>query len=208
MDSENTAIFDSKRTIALKLNTPEGAKTVRVRFPSDDEWTARQRRRKVIVKNLGRGMSETSVAGSEEIDAALIAKIRVEPEAPVEIDPFEATRIIEQLSQAEVDDVVSADAAFRVSTRVLGGTTTHLLKMPSAKDVIEYRRGFLRSVDLPYGKQEITVNLAAAGTLYMRLCEATEGYSGPVPIVHQAVAVKAAIDALDIAFQEDRDANF
>jgi hypothetical protein len=29
-----------------------------------------------------------------------------------------------------------------------------------------------------------------------------------VPIVHQAVAVKAAIDALDAEFAEDRDANF
>ncbi|HWR50309.1 MAG TPA: hypothetical protein VN428_04335, partial [Bryobacteraceae bacterium] len=194
--------------IALKLNTPEGAKTVRVRFPSDDEWTARQRRRKVIVKNLGRGMSETSVAGSEEIDAALVGKIRLEEENPVEVDPFEATRIIEQLSQAEVDDVVQAGGAFRVLTRVLGGTTTHVLKMPSAKNVIEYRRGFLRSVDLPYGKQEITVNLGVAGTLYDKLSEEIDGYAGQVPIVHKAVAVRAAIDALDMAFQEDRDANF
>ncbi len=208
MDSENTTVFDSKRTIALKLNTPDGVKTVRVRFPSDEEWTARQRRRKVIVKNLGRGMSETTVAGSEEIDAALVAKIRVEQESPVDIDPFEATRIVEQLSQAEVDDVVQAGGAFRVTTRVLGGATVHVLTMLSAKDVIEYRRGFLRSVDLPYGKQEITVNLGVAGALYERLCEATEGYAGAVPIVHKAVAVKAAIDALDMAFQEDRDANF
>jgi hypothetical protein len=32
-------------------------KTIRVRFPSDEEWAERQRRRKVIVKNLGRGMA-------------------------------------------------------------------------------------------------------------------------------------------------------
>ncbi len=167
-----------------------------------------QRRRKVIVKNLGRGMSETTVAGGEEVDAALVAKIRLEEENPVEVDPFEAARIVEHLSQAEVDDVVAASGSFRVSTRVLGGITTHLLKMPSAKDVIEYRRGFLRSVDLPYGKQEITVNLAAAGALYKKLSEGTEGYADAVPIIHQAVAVKAAVDALDMAFQEDRDTNF
>jgi hypothetical protein len=29
-----------------------------------------------------------------------------------------------------------------------------------------------------------------------------------VPIIHQAVAVKAAIDAMDTAFAEDRDASF
>jgi hypothetical protein len=29
-----------------------------------------------------------------------------------------------------------------------------------------------------------------------------------VPLLHKAVAAKAAIDALDAAFEEDRDANF
>ncbi len=51
------------------------------------------------------------------------------------------------------------------------------------------------------------MNLAAAGALYTKLCEASEGYAGAVPIIRQAVAVKAAIDALDMAFQEDRDAS-
>jgi len=208
MENQTLAVFDSGRVIALKLNTPEGVKMVRVKFPSDEQWIERQRRRKVIVKNLGRGVSETTVAGGEEVDAALVAKIRVEEENPVEVDAFEAARIIEQLSTALVDDVTPAGGSFRVSTRVLGGTTTHLLKMPSAKDVAEYRRGFLRAVDLPYGRQEITVNFAAAGALYKTLCEAAEGYVGAVPIIHQAVAVKAAIDALEVVFEEDREANF
>lgn len=130
----------------------------------------------------------------------------------------EATRSVGQLSQAEVYDVVPAGGSFRVSTRVLGGVTTHQLRRasieaPSARDVIEYRRGFLRSpryqpMLLPYGRQEITVNLAAAGALYKKLCEASEGYASAVPVIHQAVAVKAAIDALEMAFEEDRNANF
>ena len=47
--------FDATRPIAINLRGPDGVKTVRVRFPSDDEWAERQRRRKVIVKQLGRG---------------------------------------------------------------------------------------------------------------------------------------------------------
>jgi len=35
----------------------------------------------------------------------------------------------------------------------------------------------------------------------------TEGYADEVPIIHRAVAVKAAIDAMDTAFAEDRDAS-
>ena len=207
MEQQTLAVFDSTRPIALQLRTPDGVKTVRVRFPSDEEWTERQRRRKVIVKQLGRGVSETTIPNGEDLDAALVAKIRAEENGP-EVDPFEASRIVEQLSQAEVDDVVPVAGGFRVTTRVLGGTTTHLLKIPSAKDVIEYRRSFARVLDLPFNKQELTINLAAAGSLYQKLAQAAEGYMTPVPIIHQAVVVKAAIDALDATFQEDREANF
>jgi len=197
-------MFDAAKTIAVNLRTPEGMKTIRLRFPSDEDWIERQRRRKVIIKQLGRGVSETIISGGEDADAALLAKIR---EGDGEVDPFEASRIVEQLSQAEVDDVVQAGDSFRVTLRVLGGTVTHLLKMPSAKDVFEYRRAFARVLDLPYNRQELTINLGAAGALYKKLITATEGYADEAPIIHQAVAVKAAIDALDAGFQESAGPN-
>ncbi len=201
-----TPVFDATRPVAIQLRGPGGVKTIRVRFPSDDEWVERQRRRKVIVKNLGRQVSETLIPNNEDIDAALLAKVRTE-EAP-EVDAFEAQKVIDQLATCDVDDVVLVGDAFRVVLRVLGGAVTHLLKMPSAKDVNTYRRGFARVLDLPYGRQELTINVRAAGDLWKKLVDATEGYAGEAPIIHQAVAVKAAIDALDGAFQEDRDANF
>ena len=205
MDS-NVPVFDAARPVAIQLRGPDGVKTVRVRFPSDDEWVERQRRRKVIVKSLGRGISETTIPNGEEIDAALLAKIRTEEEP--EVDAFEAQKVIEQLATCDVDDVVQAGDSFKITTRVMGGTTTHLMGMPSAKDVNTYRRGFLRVLDLPFNRQEITINVRAASDLYKKVIEATEGYAGDVPVIHQAVALKAAVDALDASFQEDRDANF
>lgn len=201
-----TPVFDAARPVAINLRGPGGVKTVRVRFPSDDEWGERQRRRKVIAKSLGRGISETVIPNGEDIDAALLAKIRTEEEP--DVDAFEAQKVIEQLAACDVDDVVQAGDSFRVVLRVLGGTVTHLLKMPSAKDVNAYRRSFARVLDLPFNRQELTISIRAAADLWKKLVEATEGYTGDVPIIHQAVAVKAAIDALDASFQEDREANF
>ena len=195
-------LFDAARPIALQLRTSAGVKTLRVRFPSDDVWTESQRRRKAIIKQLGRGVSETIIANGEGADGALLAKFRAHEEDAPEVDAFEASRIIEQSSQAEVDDVVQAGDAFRVTLRVLGGTVTHLVKMASAKDVTEDRRGFARVLDLPYNRQELTINLAAAGALYKKLITTTEGYARDGPIMHQAVAVKAAIDGYDAGFQE------
>jgi hypothetical protein len=203
----NEAVFDAARPIAIHVRTPAGVKTVRVRFPTDEEWIDRQKKRKVIVKQLGRGVSETTIPDSAEADAALLAKIRVPEENALDVDAFEASRIIEQLSQADVDDVVQVGGGFRVTLRVLGGTVSHVLRMPSAKDVFEYRRGFARVLDLPYNRQELIINLAPAAALFKKLLESSEGYAGDVPIIHQAVAVKAAIDALDGAFQETGDPN-
>ena len=103
----------------------------------------------MLIKNLGRGVSETTIEGGEEVDAALLAKIR-DGEDP-EVDPFEAQKVIDQLATCDVDDVVQTGDTFRITTRVMGGTTTHLLKMPSAKDLNTYRRAFLRVLDLPFG---------------------------------------------------------
>jgi len=80
--------------------------------------------------------------------------------------------------------------------------------MPSQKDVVDHRRAFARVLDLPYGQQELRINIAPVAALYKKLFVSAEGYVGDVPIVHQAVAVKAAIDALDAEFAEDRDAHF
>ena len=203
---ENKAVFDGSRQVEIKLQSAEGIKTVTVRFPTDEEWVERQRRRKIIIKQLGRGVSETVVPGSEDADAELLSKLRV-GDGP-EVDALEASRILEQLGQADVDDVVPEAGAFRVLVRVPGGITAHVLRMPSAKDVIEYRRAFARILDLPFNKQELTVNLGAAGSLYQKLCQGAEGYAGSVPVVHQAVAVKAAIDALEAGFEVNRPENF
>jgi hypothetical protein len=200
-------MFDAKQPITIHLRTPDGVKSICVRFPTDEEWIDRQKKRKVIVKQLGRGVSETTIPDSAEADAALLAKIRLPEESAPEVDAFEASRIIEQLSQSDVDDVVQEGDAFRVMLRVPGGSVAHILKMPSARDVFEYRRGFARVLDLPYNRQELTINLAPAAALFKKLLESSEGYTGDVPIIHQAVAVKAAIDALDGMFQESGDPN-
>jgi hypothetical protein len=80
MERQKQADFDATRPVAMQLRTPAGVKIVRVRFPSDEEWTERQRKRKVIVEQLGRGISETLIPNSEEVDATLLGKIRVPDE--------------------------------------------------------------------------------------------------------------------------------
>lgn len=196
--TETKALFDFGRALMMKLRVAGGVKEIRLRFPTDEEWADRHRRRKIVIKNLGRGVSETSIPGAEEVDADLVAKVRTSPDP--EIDQFEAARIVEQISQAEVEDVQTTGDVCRVEMRVLGGTTIHELKVPSAKDVHEFKRAFTRVRDLPFNKQEAIIYLPAAEPVYGRLLIGTEGYApeSAIPIIHQASVVKAACDAYDL----------
>src|SRR5712692_10005677 len=124
MSSEpgNESFFCALRPIPRILSLPrrDYASQVQIGEPS---------RRKTI-SGCSRA-PETTVANGEDVDAAMVAKIRSE-ETP-EIDPFEAMRVIEQLAQGDVDDVVPEGDSFRITLRVRGATTIHLLKMPSQK---------------------------------------------------------------------------
>lgn len=196
-EKKSKPLFDVNRQIDIKLQAPGGGKVVTLRFPTDPEWCDRQRKRKIIIKQLGRGMSETIAPDSSDIDFDLVQSLRVGEDGP-EIDGYEATRILEDLSLADVDDVEPEGDSFRVFLRVAGDMrTTHVLAMPSAKDIIQFRRAFARGLDLPFNKQRLTINLEAAGELDKKLRKATEGYASAVPIIHQAAVVKAVIDMIE-----------
>ena len=93
----DTPVFDASRPIALRLPGPSGGRTIRVRFPTDDEWIERQRHRELLTKSLGRGASETTILHREDADAMLLSKIRTEQDE-AETDAFEAVKLIEELA--------------------------------------------------------------------------------------------------------------
>ena len=183
-------MFDSARPITLKLQTPDGPKAVSVRFPSDEEWTERQRARKIITRSLGRGMSKSDVPNHEEIDAALVAKIKTD--GP-EIDCYEAMTIVGVLSRCDVTDVEREDGGYRVRMTVPGGETSVLLRMPTAREIYAFRREYVSAVELPHGKSSTSVNLEAAARLFDALAGESTGYAGPVPIIHKEAALVAMI---------------
>lgn len=194
-ETQISNLFDQTRPIQIKLQTPEGVKTIDLRFPTDDELGDRQRRRKIIIKSIGRGMTETTVLDSEEIDAELVKKIR-SSEDP-EIDPYEATQVINQLIEAEVDEVEREGGGYRVFLRVPGARTEHVVKMPSAKEIIKYRRKANRVIDLRHNKQQLVIDPTPAIKLYDSLKVDVQGYEGEIPSIHKAAVINAAIEEME-----------
>lgn len=186
-------MFDATAPITLKLpapDAPDGQKRVTVRFPSDEEWTERQRARKIITKNLGRGMSKSDVPGHEEVDEAFVRKIKTE--GP-DIDCYEAMNIVNALSRCDVTDVERDGAGYVVRMAVPGGDVSIPLRMPTAREIYSFRREYVSAVELPYGKSSTSVNLEAAARLFDALSGETTGYAGPVPIIHKEAALVAMI---------------
>ncbi len=206
MSEEKRAVFDAALPIRIRLSAGAEKKEVVVRFPTDEEWVEWRLRRKVIIKQLGRGQSETTSPNSEEADADLVEKLRgretdlvdqVQAAVGPELDKYEAAVVVDQLQKAEVDDVFEFPGGLHVALRVPGGTVRHDIQMLSAKDLLQYRRAFARVLDLPYNRQQLTINLPAAGDLYDRLNGRSDDYAGGIPIIHKAAVVRAAVDAIE-----------
>jgi hypothetical protein len=187
------ALFDVAAKFKVTVPSPEGPKSVTVSFPSDEQWVARSRKRKWITKQLGRGASEMVPIESEESDLELVNQLRLDGGDP-EISAADATFVLDQLNRCEVSgEAVFESGSYRVVLLVPGSTTIHTMSMPSADALMNYRRSVTRNIDLGNSKQQMTINLEAAGGLYRKIQTAVDGYAGAVPVVHQGPVIAAIV---------------
>jgi hypothetical protein len=194
-------MFNAKAIIEFEIPTSEGMKLAKLRMPTDQEWADRSRQKKIVQRNVGRGQTQIEQVDYSSVDLALFAAIKQEGSA--EIDGYEAQMLLDRISYAEVIDLERHGGQYRITLATAAGDTVHLVRVPSAKEIMEYRRSFARVVDLPYGRQQIVINLPAAGSCYDSLSPAIEGYSDSVPLVHKSAVVRAAIDAVEQATGDD-----
>jgi hypothetical protein len=195
-------MFDTKREIEISVLHPAGKKTCRVRWPSDEEWIEHSARRRVVVSQLSREESVTDIVDGERAAAELLAKIRLDKDGP-ELDEYEAAYVIDRLSRAQVEECQRADGGIQLSLKVPGGTTRHVLRVPSLAEVVGYRRSFSRIVENRRGKQLLKINLRAAGEFYDKLVQSKDGYAGEVPVIHKAAVVTELLVHLESEQEDD-----
>lgn len=194
-------------TIPINVTMPGGQKVAKVRFPTDEEWIARAKARKLIVKNLGRDRRETETIGAEEADAKVFEAIK-RPES-AELDPSEAVMLLERLASCEVTDATHEGSTAAISLRLPGDVeAVHRLRIPTAKDILDYRRGISRVVEMSHGKQQVTINIGVAGALWDKLTEGVEGYTDAVPVIHKTRAIAAAIELSENVVFDDGSRSF
>jgi hypothetical protein len=177
-----------------------------VRYPSDEEWAARQRSIKTIVQNIGPGASTTRAEGVDDADLEMYNLIR-EDGAP-DLDAATASLVIQRLNRADPDEPTFEGELLRIPLTVPGAKTEHLLRVPSEVDLRKYRKAAYTFIDRRHGKQELKSYLPAIADFYDKLvAEPAAGYTGAVPLPHKVAVVVELVATLD-AEDNEQDPSF
>jgi len=187
-------MFDPNTTITIGLRTAAGKTDITVRWPTDEEWGVHRRRRKILRRNLGRGVSEDEIDNSEG-DTKLYEAIKLNG-AP-QLTVAEATRIVETISTCDVlgVDLHAEDAEIRLNT-LLWGEFRHTIRIPTTDEVRSLQRA-TKVLTHPYNVQEIRTNLESSAALWDKCGGRGDGYLGAVPNIHKDVSIRAVIAAID-----------
>lgn len=198
-------MFDSDATFEMKVRGPEGMKTVVLRFPDDVQQGDRVRKQKMVTRDLGRGASESDYEPNHAHDLALIRELMQEP---VEVDEYEATYLLNRLCRSDAQEAVRVDNTYQIGVKTCAGTVTLTLAVPTQKDIREYSRTSLRTVNRNHGRQESQVNLESSGLLFDKVFRLSEGLTGAVPLVFKASAVQELLSVMRDEEEADRDQDF
>lgn len=192
--AEATSTFDTSKSIRVSIESGGQKKTALLTFGDDAFWFERNRKTPTTRRNLGRNKSITDPAAIENVDLELFNKIRVDHDGD-EFDAFEASAAISKLERNEVTNIARSGEGYDISMTALGCELTHVLKVPTQKDVIEFGRHSVRVIDARK-TQDIRIYLEPAVELYDRLKVRTVGYTGGIPVIHKAAVVSELISDL------------
>jgi len=200
MEEQTKPIFDAAKPIVVPILSG-GEKRCEVRYPTDDEWCAWARAQRTVRHFLGRGKSQSEDIDLPKINAELFLKIRTDKDGP-EFDDAEAGMVIGRVERSQVAAIEREGVNYRIEMKVPGARVTHVLRMPTAKEMQDHDRAST-SVVAARRSVETRAFLEPSGLLYDKLHLAHEGYAGAIPIVHKSAAVSEVIAQLAIEGDDD-----
>lgn len=177
--------FNSEAAFTIDLRREK--KSVICRFPSDEEYAARQRSMKTVITSAGVGRSTTETEGMEESASDLLEKIQTGGDRG--LDGAQACAVIERLCKAEAEQPSESAEGYVIPLMVCGAKVSHEIRVPTEKQSRAYGKSAFKFVDLRHGRQELKTNLTAIGDYYDSLVVRTEGYDSTVPLAHKVAVI-------------------
>ena len=180
MEQTKTPLFDATKPFVVPILSG-GEKRCEVRFPSDEEWCGWARAQRTVRHFLGRGKSQSEDVDLPKINAELFAKIRTDKDGP-EFDDAEAGMVIGRIERCAVASVEREGINYRIGMKVPGARVTHVLRMPTAKEMQDHERAST-SVVAARRSVETRAFLEPSGALYDKLHVSHEsGRAVPNPV--------------------------
>jgi hypothetical protein len=187
-------MFDTTAEFVIPARSGNARVEASVRWPNDEEWSERHKARKILIRRLGRGTSESEI-DSTAADLALYEKVRVNGAPP--LTAAEASWVVDIMARANVTGVVLEGDEAEVTLQVMGGTVTHRLQQPSADQVLKMRRKASRLFDAPYNQQQLRTYLEPTAQLWDECKGRSADYNGLIPALHKDAAVRAVIEQIE-----------
>lgn len=194
-------MFRKTNTYAIEILS-DGIKECKVRWPTDEEWATFFRARRIVRRQLGGGRSVSEFPDNDKASAALLAKIRLEPDKAT-FDDAEAEDVITRLTKCELNEIQRQGVNFVIDQAVIGGDVQHVLRIPSSKQRRKHENASTSTID--GSRERITrIFIEPSGDLYDDIAVSSKGYEGEVPLIHKWAAVNAMFEAIDAIMQEPR----
>jgi hypothetical protein len=198
-------MFDASAEFAITARTGKTKVEIGMRWPSDEEWAERHRTRKVSIRSMGRGVSETIIdSGAADFKLYQTARLNGAPE----LTPAEASMVIKVLERAEVTEVVIDGEEATVTMQVPGGAVTHRLQLPTADQVIKMQRAASRLFSAPHNTSQMRMYLDPTAKLWDECKGRSEDYTGAVPALHKDVAIRAVVEEINNEMSASDDERF
>lgn len=176
-------------------------KSAVVRLPTNREMLERLNQNKSIRRSIGRRKSQIESIPNLQADLSLFNAIRMD-KAGAEFDEYEASSVIGKVTYNEVTDCQRDGDTYRITLKTPFGDTTHVLGIPSQRDITVYRRSVVSSIDLPHNQEEVRFRIEPAVVLYDSVLSKFEGYAADfkvedVPPHHKSSVVVELVQAID-----------
>lgn len=189
---------DKLRGVTIRIQNP--AKLAVLGLPSNEQLIERLGKQRSVRKSLGRRKSVTESVPDTKADLTLFKAIRLD-DGP-EFDEFEASSAVNKLTSVEVTECEKAGDQFIITLKTPFGENKHTVAVPMQKDLQQYRRSVVSSIDLPHGNEELRFRIGPPCTLYDSVVQGIEGYNSSykpadVPPNHKSAVVVELVSAMD-----------
>lgn len=188
-ETSNPATFEK---LELSIMRDSGPFKLTMRWPTDEEWAKRHKSRRLIQRDMGRGMSESEPIDNKEFDKTLVREISGDDT----VTPAEATTVLNRLASSNITGLERTEEGFLVRIRTVGNLEMEIkTKCPSTELSAEYKRKLVRIINLQFGQQEFRTNLQCAADLFESI-HIPNG-EGRVAIIHKADIAAAVVTESD-----------